>query len=104
MSRKHINLYTLKRFEKALNAEEKQQIVQNLVKGRTPSQIAKNLQRDTRTIQKFIRKIVYKDKDINRALSRREISRVLRRLRKKPSETSLRMLVSNASHVLLVES
>ena len=70
MSRKHINLYTLKWFEKALNAEEKQQIVQNLVKGRTPSQIAKNLQRDTRTIQKFIRKIVYKDKDINRALSR----------------------------------
>jgi transposase len=77
---------------KCLNEDEKSAIVCQLNEGKSVKQISADLKRDPRTIKKFVAnpfaKTMRKDKGKNKVLSRRDLSRITRQLRKAPTATS----------------
>ena len=78
---------------KCLADEEKPKIVQQLKQGKTIKQISAIVKRDPRTITQFLddplKKTVRRDKGKMKALSTRELSRVTRQLKKKPTSSTI---------------
>lgn len=75
-----------------LSDVEKTSIVSKLADGLTIKTIAAQLDRDPRTIKKYctdpLKKVPRKDKGKRRAMTRRDLSKVSRELRKNPTSTS----------------
>ena len=81
---------------KCLTDQENADIVSKLANGKSVSNIAATLSRDVRTVRKFVSnplaKAIRKDKGKSKVLTKRDLLRVKRQLRKNPNSTSKNIL------------